>query len=106
MGTRTLWTSVRDLSRIPWVQEIRRDRSNPGAKLARRVRLTARYLSDARRLGVVGGTHESRDVKRVINALETANAESLEADIPIYAGSSAWAIARSRKQSRAGANRR
>jgi hypothetical protein len=52
--------------------------------LARRVRLTPRYLNDARQCGVLGGTPESRDVKRVIDVLAAASAESLGADIFTY----------------------
>ena len=52
--------------------------------MARLVRLTARYLSDARRLGVLGGTHESRAVKRIIDVLKTASTESLDADMFTY----------------------
>jgi hypothetical protein len=60
--------------------------------LARRVRLTARYLSDARRIGVLGGTRESRDVKRVIDVLAAASAESLEADVFTYVPSEGDAV--------------
>ena len=60
--------------------------------MAQRVRLTARYLSDARHLGVLARTHESQDVKRVIDALETASADSLESDVFTYVPSEGDAV--------------
>jgi hypothetical protein len=52
--------------------------------VARRVRLTARYLNDARQCGVIGGTPDSRDVKRVIDVLARASARAFDADMYTY----------------------
>jgi hypothetical protein len=55
--------------------------------VARRVRLTARYLNDARQCGVIGGTPDSRDVKRVIDVL--AGASDSETECPAGTGAGA-----------------